>query len=142
MASILVIDDEPAVRQIVRRILERSGHRTSDASGGRVGLAMMREQKFDLVITDMLMPDMEGIETIREIRAHHSSMPILAMSGGGVTTGNVMLLNAAAKLGAGAILEKPFRAAQLLQSVERLLAESVGVAINPDASAHNGGESR
>lgn len=140
MASILVIDDEPAIRQIVRRILERANHRVSDACDGRAGVALVREQAFDLVITDILMPDMEGIETMREIHASHPSMPILAISGGGSMRENILFLDAASKLGADAILEKPFRAAELLQSVERLLTRPVaahGAPLSPGDGSGN-----
>lgn len=125
MALILVIDDEPSLRLIIRRILERAGHSVLDASDGRDGVALTQAQDFDVIITDLLMPDMDGIETIREIRVHRPSTPILAMSGGGSTEASATLfLGAAAKLGADAILAKPFRAAELLQSLEALLPKA------------------
>ena len=127
MSLILVIDDEDALRLIIRRILERAGHSVLDASDGREGVALTQAQDFDLIITDLLMPEMDGIETIREIRARGISIPILAMSGGGSSEASARLfLGAAAKLGANAILAKPFRAAELLQSIKALLPKPDG----------------
>jgi CheY-like chemotaxis protein len=119
---ILVIDDEAAIRQLVRRILERAGHSVIEAPNGRKGISLLRERQVDLVITDILMPEVEGIETILEIRRQFPSTRILAISGGGSVKGTSIYLEAASKLGADAILPKPFRAYALRQLVDRLLA--------------------
>ena len=121
MAVILVIDDERGIRRMVRRTLARMGHTVREAPDGRIGLEIMRGDRVDLVVTDILMPAMEGIETIREIRRAFSATGIIAMSGGGTAERNMMYLDAAAKLGADATLRKPFRAHELAAAVERVL---------------------
>jgi CheY-like chemotaxis protein len=80
MTHILVIDDDPLVRYSVRTILEGAGHEVTEADNGRSGLESFRATRYDAVITDIIMPDMEGIETIRAIRALDRQMPVLAMS--------------------------------------------------------------
>lgn len=126
MALILVIDDEPAIRQMVRRSLERDGHTILEAPNGREGIALARAQHLDLIITDIVMPEMEGIETILVLRGQFPVIPIIAMSGGGGTRGMMFYLDAAAKLGANATLAKPFRPAQLAELVKKLLAARTG----------------
>jgi DNA-binding response OmpR family regulator len=122
LALILVIDDEAAVRQMIRRILEHAGYAVIEAPGGRAGIKLLRNQPVDLVMTDIIMPDMEGIETILQIRRDFPAIRILAMSGGGAAKGSSMYLYAASKLGADAILAKPFRARELCEVVKNLLA--------------------
>lgn len=119
MADILVIDDEPLVRKTVRMTLERDGHAIAEAENGVAGLRRCAEQAFDLVISDILMPGKEGIETIRELRAAYPALRILAMSGGG-RTAHADFLTIASKLGANETLKKPFEPALLLEKVRRL----------------------
>src|SRR5215475_9368973 len=78
MTHILLIDDDPLVRYSVRTILEGAGHEVTEADNGRGGLECFRATRYDAVITDIIMPDMEGIETIRAIRALDKQMPVLA----------------------------------------------------------------
>jgi CheY-like chemotaxis protein len=122
LALILVIDDEAAIRQMIRRILERAGYSVIEAPGGRAGIKLLRNQPVDLVMTDIIMPDMEGIETILQIRRDFPAIRILAMSGGGAAKVSSVYLDAALKLGADAILPKPFRASALCDLVNQLLA--------------------
>jgi DNA-binding response OmpR family regulator len=119
MAFVLVIDDEPLVRKTVRRMLERSGHLVVEACDGREGERIFAAQPIDLVITDVLMPEQEGIETIRNLRRTDPSVRILAMSGGGRTK-NQEFLELARKLGATATIAKPFDLAELTRTVDRL----------------------
>lgn len=119
MATILVIDDEPLVRRTVRMTLERAGHTVIEANNGREGEQKFAMQPVDLVITDILMPDQEGIETIRHLRRNNPGLKILAMSGGG-RTGNQEFLAIAQKFGAAATIPKPFNSAQLIQVVDQL----------------------
>lgn len=121
MARVLVIDDEPQLRQLVRRVLEAAGHQVTEAPDGRKGIMLFRLEKPDLVITDILMPEKEGIETIRELRAAAADVPILAISGGG-RTAHLDFLDIAREFGALASLSKPFLPRQLLEEVTRLLA--------------------
>lgn len=114
---VLVIEDEAALRQTIRRMLESAGHEVVEAENGRTGLEAFRKNLLDVVITDIIMPNKEGIETIRDIRALNPGIRIVAISGGGRTK-NFDFLRIAGKLGANATLAKPFQRQQLLASLE------------------------
>jgi DNA-binding response OmpR family regulator len=120
MARILVIDDERLVRTSIEAVLSVKGHSVTLAADGREGLTQINKSEFDLIITDLVMPEMEGIETILEIRKKSSNLRILAISGGGLRIGN--FLGVAAELGADEVLKKPFTNAELLAAVDRLVA--------------------
>jgi CheY-like chemotaxis protein len=120
MALILVIDDAAMMRHLVRRMLECAEHRVIEAEDGEVGIAVVEMQDPALVITDLIMPKKEGIETIQQIRRLHPNTKIIAMSGH-VGPDGASYLDAARKLGADAILAKPFPRAALLDVVDRLL---------------------
>jgi DNA-binding NtrC family response regulator len=124
MAKVLVIDDDPGFRRMVSLVLTRAHHFVIEAEDGNSGLLRFDEEKPDLVISDIVMPGKEGIETIREIRALSPATPIIAMSGGGTNIG-LQYLDAAGKLGASSILAKPFRPADLAQLVKRMLEQAV-----------------
>ena len=119
MARMLVIDDEALVRKTIRLALERAGHQVFEAQNGLVGMEALSAQQFDLVITDILMPEREGIETICALRNSGSSIKILAISGGG-RRNNMDYPTAAARLGADDTLEKPFELAVLVSKVAQL----------------------
>lgn len=114
---VLLIDDEQMVRKIVRKMLERSGHEVTEAENGRLGLEQLKTDRFDLVITDIIMPEMEGVETLMTVREQYPDVKVIAMSGGG-RTGNIDFLGAAEKLGASAILHKPFTLGSLTAAIE------------------------
>lgn len=120
MALILIIDDDATVRATVRKILERAGHEVRDAGDGDRGLTIFREEDVDLVITDIIMPEKEGIETIQELRETDPDLPILAISGGGRADPSEPLTDARL-LGADETLAKPFDVDELRKTVERLL---------------------
>jgi CheY-like chemotaxis protein len=128
MARILIIDDDPNLRRLLARILQSDGHEVIEASNGTDGLARFAAAPPALVITDILMPEKEGIETIRDLRRLAPAVPIIAISGGGVSQKSMKFLDMAAKLGATAALAKPFRPPKLLETVARLLSESVEIA--------------
>lgn len=107
MANILVIDDEAGVREMLRDALESLGHSIVEASNGILGMQKYGEGPFDLVITDIIMPDQEGVETIQLIRKIRPDQKIIAMSGGGRTK-TMEFLQIAASLGAERVLKKPF----------------------------------
>src|ERR1700741_1451598 len=113
---VLLIDDEQMVRKIVRKMLERSGHDVTEAENGRLGLEQLMTGTFDLVITDIIMPEMEGGETLMTGREQHPGVKVTPMSGGG-RTGTVDFLSAAEKLGASAILNKPFTLSSLTSAI-------------------------
>ena len=122
MAHVLVIDDDADVRWIIRRAVQSDGHTVTEAANGAEGLRRFTEQAADLVITDILMPEREGIETIIELRRGHPDLPILAISGGSEITDRDGLLVSADLLGATRVLPKPFALDQLRAMVHGLLA--------------------
>ncbi len=119
-ARILVIDDDDDLRETLAEFLTLEGYRVTAASNGRVGLALLREQGADLVITDLFMPEQEGIETILEVRRTRPEIPIVAMSGGGVLQ-DLHLLAAARYHGAVRSLPKPLDLYQMADVVRSLL---------------------
>lgn len=120
MAVILVIDDEPMMRRMLRVMLERAGHTVLEAKDGNKGLAQLARGAPDLVLTDILMPDREGVETIGEIRRLAPDLPVIAMSGGG-SIGGDLILTIAEKVGATRTLAKPIRQDDLLAAVDAAL---------------------
>ena len=119
MKRLLVIDDEEQFRLMMRRLLEKEGYEVSEAADGDEGLEACRISKPDVVITDIIMPEKEGIETILSMRKEFPDMKIIAVSGGGRNApGNYLIL--AERLGAHVTMEKPLDRARLLQAVERL----------------------
>lgn len=120
MARVLVIDDDAHMRRSLRRLLETAGHVVAEAGNGDQGLALFASEPIDLVVTDILMPDKEGIETIRELR-QRAAVPILAISGASAGFGELDVLGFAQRLGADDALAKPFRARELLDKVASML---------------------
>ena len=120
MARILIIDDEEAVRLTLSQALECEGHTVIEAANGAAGLKRFEVEPVDLVITDILMPDKEGLETIRDLRRLRSDLKIIAISGGG-RNDNVNFLEMAGRLGADATLKKPFSIDDLCRVVSTCL---------------------
>ena len=120
MQKILIIDDNSAVRSTMARILELAGYETITAGDGNEGLIRMRQDKPDLIITDIIMPEKEGIETIRQILIEQPGTKIMAVSGGG-RHANMDFLEVARKLGAMEVLEKPFEPDDLVNRVSRCM---------------------
>lgn len=123
MASVLVVDDEEAVRSLLRKLLEREGHEVVVVSEGEAALTVYAEKAFDLVITDLVMPKMNGLQAIGELLGAHPTARIIAISGGGIRTGDPLLASAR-DLGACVTLAKPFDRAALLQAVVQALEGS------------------
>lgn len=122
MAKILVIEDDPGMRRATCRILQGAGHAVTGFENGAPAIEQIEREAPDLLITDIFMPEVEGLETIRRVRALRPAMPIVAMSGFTLDGGGDYL-GAAEKLGAAATLKKPFRPAELLDLVSRLLVK-------------------
>ena len=120
MSRILVIDDEPAVRSLISRILTREGHEVTEAADGITGMAAFQAGNFQLVITDINMPEMDGIEVIAALR--EQDVPVVAVSGGG-RLGKEVLLDSAHVMGAVHSLEKPFTVEDLLAVARQALGE-------------------
>ncbi|MBI5549567.1 MAG: response regulator [Deltaproteobacteria bacterium] len=120
MACVLIIDDEPSLRFAVRRVLERAGHTTVEAGDGGEGLKVLGLQPVDVVITDIIMPNVEGIELIRNLHRSRPELPVVAMSGGGRLSPEGYL-KLAKTFGASQVLKKPFEADELLAAVNATL---------------------
>ena len=117
---ILVVDDDDMMRAFVKELLEINDFKITEASNGKAGLKEFRENTPDLVITDIIMPEMEGISFIRELRSHNKDIPIIAM------TGNVHgrmeeFLDISSQLGADEILRKPIKAQEFLDAINKLI---------------------
>ena len=123
MACILLIDDEESCRVTLRKILETAGHDVVEAADGREGLERYRENPADVVITDILMPQMEGIEMILMLKQEYPDAKIIAISGGGAIDKKT-LLTWVAKIGAQDVLAKPFKAKEIVGAVRRVLGEN------------------
>lgn len=117
--KILVIDDDECIRITCRNILKKMPCTVIEAEDGMAGMERFKEEMPDITITDMLMPNKEGLETISEIKARNPKAKIIAMSGGGGTH-NMNFLNMAAKFGADLIISKPFKPDELLGAVKIL----------------------
>jgi len=116
------MDDDGTLRGAIRVALEAAGYEVLEAADGNAGLRLQREQGADLVLVDIFMPERDGLEVIRALRAEHPQPTIVAMSGGG-RTGQIEVLEAAAALGASRTLVKPFEPRQLLKVIRELLGE-------------------
>ena len=123
--QILVIDDVGGIRQLLRDGLNAAGYGVFMAANGQQGLALFQTQPSDLVITDIFMPEGDGLEVIRSLRKTYPTLPIIAISGDGRLP-NQMMLPVAKALGANQVLAKPFRMRDLVASVKQLLPPPAG----------------
>lgn len=121
MARVLVIEDDVEMRSMMTCTLDRAGHETISARDGREGIDSFRSVPADLIITDIFMPEMDGLEIIVELCRDFPDVRIIAISGGGRLSG-VDYLPDAAKLGARLTLRKPFSPPELLRAVDDVLA--------------------
>jgi CheY-like chemotaxis protein len=122
VARILIIDDDDQVRTMLRRTLEGQGHEVEEAANGLLGIASFQRDPADLIITDIYMPEKEGLETIIELKASHPEVRIIAISGGSRDM-DLDFLPVAQKLGAIKTLAKPIERADLIRAVNELLTE-------------------
>ena len=129
--KILVIDDDHLVRYALSKILLDAGYAVVTASDGRRGMAVLRAEHPDVVITDIIMPEQEGIDTIIQIRRERPAIKIIAISGGGRIR-NVDFLEMAHSLGASEVIAKPFEANELLG---RLIALGLPPAVDAEPKA-------
>jgi DNA-binding response OmpR family regulator len=121
MARILLTDDDESFRRMLRLTLVRLGHTVDEARDGAQAWAKFQEQPVDLVIMDLIMPEKEGLETIRQFRENRIAVKILAISGGGRVDARDML-TVARQFGADAALPKPFSNEQLVKTLKNLLS--------------------
>ncbi len=122
MVNILVADDDPSIRHLYKLILEREGHKVYLANDGVEALVQAKKHHIDVLITDIIMPRKEGIETIVEIREMNSEIKIIAISGGG-RRGNQDFLRMAEMVGANYSLAKPFEPHDLLKILKTCLED-------------------
>ena len=122
MARILIIDDETQIRSMLRLMLERVGYEVIEAADGMEGLRQYRDNPSDLIITDLIMPNKDGIGMMIELKKEFPSVKIIAMSGGGVNRPEGYL-DGAKKLGAARTLTKPIDRDKMLNAVKETLKE-------------------
>jgi CheY-like chemotaxis protein len=120
MPKVLIIDDDLAVQDALKAVVESAGHDVLVAGNGREGIDLMKSDSADLVITDILMPVKEGIETIKELRSTWPSLPVIAISGGG-SRGNLNFLDFARSFGASRVIAKPVEPDVLLATIAELV---------------------
>lgn len=121
--TILVIDDEPSICIVLKKMFEKAGYRVLTAENGIKGLKLFRENEVDLVVVDLIMPEKDGIETIQDIKAVAPDIHIIAISGGGMIKAD-LYLNLAEKVGAVTSFEKPVPMDGMLSCVADLLDET------------------
>lgn len=120
MPRILVIDDDDALRAMLGKLFGNAGYEVVVAQNGVEAGLIQKQKPADLILTDLIMPDKEGIEVIIEFKRDYPATPIIAMSGGG-RINSVQYLKLAANLGARRTFAKPFKAREILTAVEELL---------------------
>ena len=132
MAKILVIDDEKDIRVVLRQVLELEGFEVHVAADAKEGLALLDTEGADLVITDIIMPGMDGVKTLERIKADNPKLPVVVISGGGSVApmayepgaiATSAYLASASQAGADRTLTKPFDTQELLSAVRDLLGE-------------------
>jgi two-component system nitrogen regulation response regulator NtrX len=121
MKQILIIEDEESIREYICFILNNHGFKTVEAKNGDEGLKRFREQSFDLIMTDMVMPDKDGKEIMEIIRKTDPNVAVMAISG---AMSYKELLSGAGKVGADAVVQKPFTENELVKTVRACLAKS------------------
>lgn len=114
MSRVMVVDDDTALLHTISRLLQRAGHEVAEAANGKDALAFMRAAPVDIVVTDLFMPDKDGLETICELHRDYPDVPIVAICG---NRNGGLMLHAAKGLGAIRTLEKPFEPEALLRLI-------------------------
>lgn len=123
MARILIIDDDIEILEMLCEMLKRDGHDVLEALDGKKGITLLEKERVDLVVTDIIMPGKEGLETITDLRRDMPEVKIVAMSGGGERVGQKDCLGMALMLGAKRVLFKPFTREELLETIGEVLNE-------------------
>jgi CheY-like chemotaxis protein len=127
VSKILVIDDDSAVRMTIRLVLEREGHTVVQATDGLAGMKAIKAGGIDLLIVDIFMPGMDGIETIREVHQHQPDLPAIVISGTSLDGPGLQapdFLAMAVKLGAVRSLPKPFKPRDIIAAVSQCLGDA------------------
>ena len=121
MSAILIVDDDKSLRDLLSSVLRERGHDVATAGEGNEALELMAQRCFEMVISDIIMPGKEGIETIREIRGLYPDVQVIAMSAGG-SVGNAQILEYARMIGAHDSIRKPVELPALITKVEQMLS--------------------
>lgn len=122
MARILIIDDDESILNVLKRFLTSKGYIVDSAGNGRQGLRLLEAEPPDLVITDIMMPETDGLEVVMAIRDNHPGTPVIAISGG-MRTVPMDFLPMVKKFGARKVFYKPVDMDELLEAVEEMLSE-------------------
>lgn len=123
MAHILLVEDSPEVSLSVREILAAAGHSVEDAASGKEALSKLTGSKFDAIVSDIWMPEMDGIALLKEIRGAGNDIPVVVISGGAPNAPLTYTAPLAATFGANIVVYKPFERAELLKAIDTVLAD-------------------
>lgn len=123
MAHILLVEDSPEVSLSVREILASAGHTAEEAATGKEALKALKASKFDAIVSDIWMPEMDGIALLKEIRGAGNDIPVVVISGGAPNAPLTYTAPLAATFGANVVVYKPFEKAELLKAIETVLAD-------------------
>ncbi len=134
MPSLLIIDDDDLLREALALALREKGFTVYEARDGDEGVRLFRVEPADLVLTDIVMPNKEGLATLMELRRDHPRLGLIAMSGG-LAHDAPLYLKLARTLGANHVLKKPFTVDTLLRTIDEVLATSGGPSEPPDSAA-------
>ena len=118
MSRILVVDDEQLVRDLTVQVLKRAGHDVVSVPDARGALALLEQERIDLVVTDVVMPGLTGVELLNELRDLHPDLPVVLMTGGSAEPERT---SRALELGANGIVYKPYTHADLIEAVQSAL---------------------
>ncbi len=121
MATVVLADDDELVRYALVRLMESEGHTVLEANNGIQAEAILERETVDILVTDIIMPEQEGMETLIKVRANHADLPIIVISGGGRDQ-NSIYLNAASELGADEVFAKPISDDIFIAAVNKLAA--------------------
>jgi two-component system chemotaxis response regulator CheY len=123
MARILLVEDSPEVSLSVHEILASAGHTVKEAASGKEAIKALREGAFDAIVSDIWMPEMDGIALLKEIRGAGNDIPVVVISGGAPNAPLTYTAPLAATFGANMVVYKPFEKAELLKAIEAVLAD-------------------
>jgi two-component system chemotaxis response regulator CheY len=122
MAHILLVEDSPEVSLSVREILTAAGHSVEDAASGKEALTRLKGSRFDAIVSDIWMPEMDGIALLKEIRGAGNNIPVVVISGGAPNAPLTYTAPLAATFGANVVVYKPFERAELLKAINTALS--------------------
>lgn len=122
--NVLLVEDSPEVSLSVREILAGAGHSVEDAANGKEALDKLSGSTFDLVVSDIWMPEMDGIALLKEIRGAGNNIPVVVISGGAPNAPLTYTAPLASTFGANAVIYKPFEKEELLQTIDEVLGKA------------------